>query len=60
MIAHKNGKAKLHIPKEEMVEEHERLVNVMRRGSKRNLSREAKHQAKELRQYKSAKLVKGR
>lgn len=43
--------------KKELIEEHESLIGVLRRGRKKELRREAKKQAKELKAYKQNPLI---
>ncbi len=55
MIAEKNGHTTIKLPKSELVSEHKHLVGVLRSGSRKQRSKEAKEQSHELGQYRKAK-----
>jgi len=58
MIAETNGEAKIKLPKKDLVREHKNLVGVLRSGSRKERHAEAKDQAGELKEYRSAKIRK--
>lgn len=43
------------IPRKELVQEHQRLVNVLDRGNREELRRESLEQSKELKEYRERK-----